>query len=116
MPRDRTEIQMATDGDWLADYPAPSSYLPHFFGCRGSIDGYVCDPIVERKLRVAARLQTVNVRRGSAAWSQLDHYLVDQAYWVPTVNIDLVELTSKRLRNYAFSAVVGFLADQAWLR
>jgi hypothetical protein len=36
--------------------------------------------------------------------------------WVPTVNVDLIELTSKRLRNYEFSAVVGFLADRAWLR
>jgi peptide/nickel transport system substrate-binding protein len=116
MPRQRTQIQMATDGDWLADYPAPSSYLPLFFGCRGSIDGYVCDPVVEQKLRIASRLQITDIRRSSAAWAELDHYLVDQAYWVPTVNVDLVELTSKRLRNYEFSAVVGFLADQAWLR
>jgi DNA-binding SARP family transcriptional activator/ABC-type transport system substrate-binding protein len=116
MPRDRTEIQMATDGDWLADYPAPSSYLPLFFGCRGSIDGYVCDPAVEHKVRVASSLQVIDVRRSAAAWADLDHYLVDQAYWVPTVNVDLVELTSKRLENYEFSAVVGFLAEQAWLR
>jgi peptide/nickel transport system substrate-binding protein len=112
----RSDIAISTDGDWLADYPAPSSYLPLFFGCGGSINGYVCDPALERKLHLAATLQTVDIRRASAAWSQVDHYLVDHAYWVPTVNVHLVELTSKRLRNYEFSAVVGFLADEAWLR
>ena len=39
-----------------------------------------------------------------------------QAYWVPTVNPQEPELVSKRLRNYQFNPVWGFIADQAWLR
>ena len=28
-------IQLSVDGDWVANYPDPSSYLPQFFGCGG---------------------------------------------------------------------------------
>jgi hypothetical protein len=38
------------------------------------------------------------------------------AEWVPTVASREVELTSKRLRNYEYNPVGGFLADQAWVR
>ena len=43
-PSFRRTIQLSVDGDWLADYPAPSSYVPQFFGCDGGLtNGYVCD-------------------------------------------------------------------------
>ena len=43
-PSLRRRIQLSVDGDWLADYPAPSAYLPQFFGCHGGLtNGYVCD-------------------------------------------------------------------------
>ena len=88
----RSSIGISVDGDWLADYPAPSAYIPLFFGCgRGSINGYVCDPRLERLLRLALGLQAVDVRRASTVWTQIDHYLVDRAYWVPMVNVRLVE-------------------------
>jgi hypothetical protein len=35
--------------------------------------------------------------------------------WVPTVTHSDIELTSRRLRNYQYSPVGGFLADQSWL-
>jgi ABC-type oligopeptide transport system substrate-binding subunit len=28
-------FQLSVEGDWLANYPDPSSYLPSFFGCGG---------------------------------------------------------------------------------
>jgi hypothetical protein len=33
----RRRIQLSVDGDWLADYPAPSAYVPQFFGCHGGL-------------------------------------------------------------------------------
>ena len=35
-PAMRRGHQMSTDGDWLPNYPAPSSYLPTFFACGAS--------------------------------------------------------------------------------
>lgn len=28
-------FHLSVEGDWLANYPDPSSYLPSFFGCGG---------------------------------------------------------------------------------
>jgi ABC-type Na+ transport system ATPase subunit NatA len=38
------------------------------------------------------------------------------AAWVPTVSLRVVELTSRRLGNYQYNPVWGFLADQSWVR
>jgi hypothetical protein len=41
---------------------------------------------------------------------------VNNAYWVTTVNGYETELVSKRLKNYQYSPVEDFIADQVWLR
>jgi hypothetical protein len=41
---------------------------------------------------------------------------VNNAYWVTTVNGHETELVSKRLKNYQYSPVEDFIADQVWLR
>jgi hypothetical protein len=110
-------IQIATDGDWLPDYPTPSSYLPGFFGCRGALGhGTVCDPKLDRQMRQASDLQLRDPSRATALWARIDRELTDRAYWVPTVSLGAAELVSKRLRNYQFNPFGDFIADQAWLR
>jgi ABC-type transport system substrate-binding protein/DNA-binding SARP family transcriptional activator len=116
-PAKRRGIQLSVDGDWAAEYPAASSYLPQFFGCNGGTsNGYVCDPALDDQMRAATKAQLSSPRRAAALWTAVDHRLVDQAAWVPTVAINAVELVSKRLAGYQFNPVTGFLADQAWLR
>jgi ABC-type oligopeptide transport system substrate-binding subunit len=102
------------DGDWLPDYPTPSSYLPQFFGCDGGLsNGYVCDPELDREMQAVSALDP----RGAAArWARIDRRIVDQAYWVPTVQPDEAELVSSRLQNYQLSPVWDFIADQAWVQ
>ena len=113
----RRHIQLSVDGDWLPDYPAPSSYLPQFFGCGGGLtNGYVCNPELDRRMKDAAALELRSPEAAAPAWAAIDREIVRQAYWVPTVNPQEPELVSKRLRNYQFNPVWGFLADQAWLR
>lgn len=51
----------------------------------------------------------------TSLWTAIDHQLTDNAAWVPTVNERGVEFVSKRLRNYEYNPVWGFLADQSWL-
>jgi ABC-type transport system substrate-binding protein len=113
----RREFQVSVDGDWLPDYPAPSAYLPQFFGCRGGNgNGFFCDPDLDRQMRTATMLQLTDAAGAAALWSAIDRRLVDEAVWVPTVNVRIPEFVSKRLRNYEYSPVTGFLADQVWLR
>ncbi len=115
--RMRKGLQLTVDGDWLPDYPAPSAYLPQFFGCHGGAgNGYFCDPQLDRQMRRAASLQLSSPARAASLWAAVDRRLVDAAPWVPTVNVHVTEFVSKRVRNYQFSPVGGFIADQVWLR
>ena len=113
----RRRLQLSVDGDWAAEYPDPSSYLPQFFGCEGGLsNGYYCSPSLDREMRTASLLELTSPRSAEAAWTDIDHRLADDAAWVPTVDLRAVELVSPRLRNYQFNPVWGFLADQVWLR
>jgi YVTN family beta-propeller protein len=117
-PRKRRGLQLTVDGDWTPDYPAPSSYLPQFFGCHGGNNRkhYVCDPALDGRMW---RAKTLGARDPAAAahqWARIDHELVDRAFWVPTVNVRAVDFVSKRLRNYEYQPISGFLADQVYLR
>ena len=113
----RERFQISTDGDWLADYPDPSSYIPQFLGCGGgNSNGYFCDPALDRAMRQASQLELTDPTRAAAAWAAVDRRLTDAAAWVPTVSLRDVELTSGRLGNYQYNPVWGFLADQSWIR
>lgn len=51
-----------------------------------------------------------------AIWETVDRQLTDSAVWVPTVTYPEIELTSRRLHNYQYNPIWGFLADQSWVR
>ena len=113
----RKTIQLSVDGDWQPDYPAPSAYLPQFFGCDGGYsNGYVCVPALDRQMRRAADLQLRDPRAAAALWAGVDRTITDRALWVPTVQLNDQDFVSARLRNYQAHPVWGFMADQVWLR
>ena len=66
--------------------------------------------------RRVGRLGLIDPARSAAAWAAVDRRLTDAAAWVPTVSLRDVEVTSRRLRNYQYNPVWGFLADQSWVR
>jgi YVTN family beta-propeller protein len=110
-------IQISADGDWVADYPDPSSYIPQFFACGGGTsNGYYCNPALDREMQRAESLELTDPPQARAVWESVDRQLTDDAVWVPTVTLRDVELTSSRLGNYQYNPVWGFLADQCWLR
>ena len=84
---DAQGFQISTDGDWPADYPDPSSYLPQFFGCGGGTSNdYFCDPALDRAMREASQLGLTDPARSAAAWAAIDHRLTEHAAWEPTVS------------------------------
>jgi peptide/nickel transport system substrate-binding protein len=110
-------FQLSVDGDWVANYPDPSSCLPQFFGCGGgNSNGYYCNQRLDREMQQARQLELSDPAKASARWESIDRQLTNDAIWVPTVNQREVDLVSERLRNYEYNPVWGFLADQAWLR
>jgi peptide/nickel transport system substrate-binding protein len=115
-------MQVGAGLDWVPNYPAPSAYLPDFFGCHGfhghgDYDpGHACDPTLDRQMRQADAVQLVDPRRAATLWGRIDRELVDRAWWATTVVQHPPELVSKRLRNFEGSPIGDFIADQAWLR
>jgi len=113
----RKGFQISTDGDWAADYPDPSSYLPRFLGCGGgNSNGYFCDPALDRAMQRASQLGLTDPARSAAAWAAINRRLTNAAAWVPTVSDRDVEVTSRRLGNYEFNPAWGFIADPSWVR
>lgn len=110
----RRGFQLSVDGDWFPDYPSPSSYIPQFFGCHGrTSNGYVCDRALERLMRRAERADGSNPTRAAALWRQVDGMIVNRAYWTELLHEP--ELVSRRVRNFQYSPVGDFIADQVWL-
>ena len=115
--RMRKGLQLSTDGDWAANYPDPSAYIPQFFGCGGgNSNGYYCNPALDRQMRQARLLELSHPAKAAALWASIDRQITDDAVWVPTVNQREVDLVSNRLRNYENNPVWGLLVDQSWLR
>jgi len=109
-------FQLSVDGSWVADYPDTAAYLPQFFSCGGgNSNGYYCSPQLDREMNEAELLELNHPARAISLWTTIDRQLTDNAAWVPTVNDREVDLVSRRLRNYEYNPVWGFLADQAWL-
>jgi peptide/nickel transport system substrate-binding protein len=110
-------FQINTQGDWLADYPDASSYIPSFLGCNGANNhGLFCDAAIDREMRRAESLELSAPATASALWTSIDRAITDQAFWVPTVTPRVVDLVSKRIGNYQFNPVWGFLSDQSWVQ
>jgi ABC-type transport system substrate-binding protein len=113
----RKGLQLSTDGDWAANYPDPSAYIPQFFGCGGGNgNGYYCNPALDRQMRQARLLELSQPAEAAALWASIDRQLTDDAVWVPTVNQREIDLVSNRLRNYENNPIWGLLVDQSWLR
>jgi peptide/nickel transport system substrate-binding protein len=103
--------------DWLPDFPSPSDFVPSFFGCNGSQDpGHACDPEVDRLMTRAVALQSLDRSQAAALWTEIDHRLVEEAWWAPTVNPRIPELTSKSVGNYQVNPIDDFITDQIWVR
>jgi peptide/nickel transport system substrate-binding protein len=102
---------------WAADYLAESGFIPSLVACDGSFNlSHFCDPEIDARMRKATRLATIDPQQSHELWSQIEHDLVDQAPWVPLINMQFVTVVSQDVSNYLFSAAGGPLIDQMWVR
>ena len=114
---DWKRMQIFAEGNWVAPWPDPSSYIPQFFSCGGgNSNGWYCNPAIDREMERAELLEATDPSKSRVVWEAVDRQLTDGGEWVPTVTQPDIELTSRRLRNHEYNQVDGFLADQSWLR
>ena len=113
---DWKRMQIFAEGNWVAPWPDLSSYVPQFFSCGGGdSNGWYCNPVIDREMEHAELLEFTDPPKSRAVWEAVDRQLTDDDEWVPTVTQPDIELTSRRLQNYEYNPVDGFLADQSWL-
>jgi peptide/nickel transport system substrate-binding protein len=114
-----------TAGDWIADYPAASQFLDYFLSCanyhsddpaRTTNAGGFCHAGFDRLVTRAEALQTTDPARAQEIWARADRLAVDQAAWVPLVNIASIELLSRRAGHFTLDANSVPRIDQLWVR
>jgi YVTN family beta-propeller protein len=119
--RDRTQISV---GGTLTDYPAPSNIIQTWLSCASFKPGSdlnanragFCDPSIVAGIKRALALETSDPDGANRLWARLDRKVVDQAPWLPTVNLNMVDFVSQRVGNYQFHPQWGMLLDQLWVR
>ncbi len=109
------KTQMALLG-WSPDYPAPGGVLPPEFRCGASTNPFFfCDPRIDRAMDRASALQIDDPAAAAAAWTDIEHRLVDDAPLVPLVVRLESGLVSERTGNYQNHPEWGALLDQLWV-
>jgi hypothetical protein len=80
---------------------------------------FFCDYRLDRAMRETNTLEAEDPYAAARQWTRIDRELVDQAAWVPLVNVRCcpsVDFVSARVRNYEANPNVGLIADQVSLR
>ncbi len=120
----RTNAQIGTY-EWISDYPAASGFFNAILTCASFLPktpansnaAQFCDPRIDRQIEQALSEQATNPDAARGLWERIDRQTVDQAPWVPLVNPRVVDVLSKRVGNYQYSASgLGMLIDQLWVR
>jgi YVTN family beta-propeller protein len=120
----RRRIQ-ATDGTWLADYPAASDFFDLFFRCSAfrladpadtRNGSFFCDPAIDRLMNLADSQQVSDPARAAATWATVDRAVTFAAPWVTLAILNNVDFLSARVTNYQYNPFFGILLDQLQIR
>jgi hypothetical protein len=61
-------------------------------------------------------LQNGRPDAAESLWAHIDRELVDRAIWLPTVNLKIADIVSRRAGDYRYHLMYGVLIDQLWVR
>jgi YVTN family beta-propeller protein len=123
VPKNVDEVFAAADGgkivvggfEWIADFPAPDTFLG-MFACKPG-DGLVnyCDPAYDALVNEARSLQATDPVAATQKWAEIDRKATDLGLWIPLAN-EGSDFVSARLGNYQANIGQGILLDQAWVK
>jgi ABC-type transport system substrate-binding protein len=102
------------------NYPAPAGFIAGGLSCAATGDTssdptHFCDPALDREMARAQALQTTDAVAATNLWAKIDRQFTDAAVWAPFANGAVVEVVSKRVRNYQCNPQWGTLLDQ-WVK
>lgn len=119
----RNRAQIGSYG-WVADYPAPSSFITTMLSCDAFRPGTprqtnvaeFCDSSIDATIDRARRLQVTDPTAANALWGEIDRRLTDQAPFVVTSTAKDLGFVSKRVGNYQYNPQWGVLLSRLWVR
>jgi peptide/nickel transport system substrate-binding protein len=102
---------------WAADFPSPGGFIDVQFRCGapGNSAG-LCDDSFDRAIDRAQELQPTDPSGSNALWAELDRRLVDDAVWVPLVNLVGVYPVSARVGNVQINPQWNLLLSRVWVQ
>jgi YVTN family beta-propeller protein len=109
---------------WSPAFITPASYLGDLLACDAfkphSLDNAnnaeFCDPRIQREIEHARQLDANERGSATALWTRIEHQLVDRAPIVPLTAPQAATVVSRRLGNYRYSATIGTIYDQYWVK
>ena len=112
--RAKVNLRLLSNGP---DYPSAAEAYSLWLACDGVYNwGWFCDRKLDAEAQRAEAARLGSPKRSGALWARLDRRLVNRAVWAPLVSQGIIDLVSKRLRNFEFSPVYHFLPAQASVR
>jgi peptide/nickel transport system substrate-binding protein len=102
---------------WGADYPRAVNFLDTQFRCGSpyNASGF-CDKSLDAAIDEAQRLQATDPGASNRAWIEIEHQLVEDAVWAPTMNPLSAYAFSARTENVQFHPQWGILLSRLWVQ
>jgi peptide/nickel transport system substrate-binding protein len=110
--------------DWYADYAKPSDFIYDLFSCTSFHPGSdasinitgLCDPGIEALMDRAGVVSVTDRARGAQLWADAGRAIQALAPTAPLIQIDRVNVVSKRLGNFFTTDLYHLLFSQVWVR
>jgi ABC-type transport system substrate-binding protein/DNA-binding SARP family transcriptional activator len=119
----RHRVQAGLSG-WVPDILDPSGFFELLLTCRqylpastknANLAGY-CDRKTDAEILQAENLAPTDPAAANRLWAAIDRRVVAAAPWVPLVTLRWTDIISRRVGNYQYNPMLGFLLDQAWVK
>jgi len=102
---------------WGADYPRASDFLEPQFRCGADANASgLCSESIDAAIDEAQRIQATDPGASNRAWNAIEHQLVLDAVWAPTMNPLSAYAFSARTENFQVHPVWGILLSRLWVQ
>jgi peptide/nickel transport system substrate-binding protein len=102
---------------WASDYPRAGDFLEPQFRCGAYANASgLCSESIDAAIDQAQRIQATDPGASNRAWTAIEHQLVADAVWAPTMNPVSAYAFSARTENVQVHPVLGILLSRLWVQ
>jgi YVTN family beta-propeller protein len=102
---------------WSPDYPRAGNFIEPQFRCAASANASgLCSKSLDAQIDEAKRLQATDPGASNRAWTAIEHQLVKDAVWAPTMNPLSAYAFSARTENRQVHPQWGILLSRLWVQ